>query len=222
VQAQDEPKGKDSSSKDQHDVADVDDNDEGSTICHGEPASGTENNNRPQVTEGSTSSFGTTTPGSTSGTNNNTATLSGFASNGGIGIAHHSSSIFPHMAGPPPPSFDMMRRGSMNSAAGFMDDSFFRRPSLGFDMNAMDNFFSSNRRDSMDSSTAVLDAAIMDLSRRRFSTMGAMNMISEPVPPPSFALGGSVTSQHESISQRQQQLKQQQRELEQRQRDLAF
>jgi hypothetical protein len=134
---------------------------------------------------------------------------------------NNNPSIFPTMAGPPHhSSFDMMRRGSMNSAAGFMDDSFFRRPSLGFDMNAMDNFFSNNRRDSMDSSTAALDAAILDLSRRRFSTMGAMSIGAEP--PPTFASGSSASSQHESISQRQQQLKQQQRELEQRQRDLEF
>jgi hypothetical protein len=184
-------------------------------------------------TSSTTGATGTTSSSSNNNNINNTtsagappppfsSTSTSIADNSGIGIAHPSNSIFPHMAGPPPPSFDMMRRGSMNSAAGFMDDSFFRRPSLGFDMNAMDNFFSNNRRDSMDSSTAVLDAAIMDLSRRRFSTLGAMNMIPEPVPPPSFASGNSVTSQHESISQRQQQLKQQQRELEQRQRDLEY
>lgn len=137
------------------------------------------------------------------------------------------------------------RRGSMNSGFGNMEDFFGRRPSFGFDM-GMDSFF--GRRDSMDSTTAALDAAIMDLSRRRYSAA-----ISGPVPtsnvlgPPGTSMGsmnmGSMgnahypshglnpgammpppqgSQTHESITQRQQQLQQQQRELEQRQKELEF
>jgi hypothetical protein len=66
------------------------------------------------------------------------------------------------------------RRGSFN-----MDDFFAgRRASIGFDSGAsftMDNFFGgpAGRRDSLDSTTAALDAAIMDLSRRRLSVIGS-------------------------------------------------
>ena len=56
------------------------------------------------------------------------------------------------------------RRGSLASVG--MDDLFGRRPSMGFDVNNMDLFA---RRDSMDSTAAALDAAFLDLTRRRSS-----------------------------------------------------
>jgi hypothetical protein len=59
------------------------------------------------------------------------------------------------------------RRGSMASTNFNMDDFFGRRASMGgFDMN-MDSLFA--RRESLDSTAAALDAAIMDLNRRRYS-----------------------------------------------------
>jgi hypothetical protein len=159
------------------------------------------------------------------------------------------------MAGIPPAgglsssgSLGMMmdhRRGSMGSGFGNMDDFFSaRRNSFGFDM-GMENFF--GRRDSMDSSTAALDMAIMDLSRRRYSAaMGAANVplshhaqstsdLGAPqsiggfgFPSPPGIMGPSASGPHighpstDSIVQRQQQLQQQQRELEQRQKELEF
>jgi hypothetical protein len=141
------------------------------------------------------------------------------------------------------------RRGSMSSGMGNMDDFFGRRPSFGFDM-GMDPFF--GRRDSMDSTTAALDAAIMDLSRRRYSaamgggppppgvtdlgggpqtSAGNSSMGNNPYYPPqgmgmgmpsSATVGSGGSQTHESIAQRQQQLQQQQRELEQRQKELEF
>eukprot|EP00547_Thalassionema_nitzschioides_P000738 CAMPEP_0194214986 /NCGR_PEP_ID=MMETSP0156-20130528/16452_1 /TAXON_ID=33649 /ORGANISM="Thalassionema nitzschioides, Strain L26-B" /LENGTH=794 /DNA_ID=CAMNT_0038943379 /DNA_START=95 /DNA_END=2479 /DNA_ORIENTATION=+ len=59
------------------------------------------------------------------------------------------------------------RRSSMNFPQSFdqMNEIFNRRSSVGFDGN--DAMFS--RRDSLDSTTAVLDACIMDLTRRRMS-----------------------------------------------------
>lgn len=124
------------------------------------------------------------------------------------------------------------RRESMGSGFGNMDDIFGRRPSLGFDM-GMDNFF--GRRDSMDSTTAALDAAIMDLSRRRYSAaMGGAGAIPNAADlgglgSLGFGSTGMMTSAgppggpaHDSITQRQQQLQQQQRELEHRQKELEF
>jgi hypothetical protein len=132
------------------------------------------------------------------------------------------------------------RRGSMGSGFGNMDDFFgARRNSFGFDM-GMENFF--GRRDSMDSSTAALDMAIMDLSRRRYSAaMGANVPMHAPptsdlglpqgsmgsfgFPPPGMMAASSISApsgSNDSIMQRQQQLQQQQRELEQRQRELEF
>ena len=132
------------------------------------------------------------------------------------------------------------RRGSMGSGFGNMDDFFgVRRNSFGFDM-GMENFF--GRRDSMDSSTAALDMAIMDLSRRRYSAaMGAnVPMHGQPTsdmglpqtsigsfgfPPPGMMSSSSASAQsgsNDSIMQRQHQLQQQQRELEQRQKELEF
>lgn len=140
-------------------------------------------------------------------------------------------------------SLNMMmdhRRGSMGSGFGNMDDFFgARRNSFGFDM-GMENFF--GRRDSMDSSTAALDMAIMDLSRRRYSAaMGAnvpmhgpptsdlglpqSSMGSFGFPPPGMMSSSSASAQsgsNDSIMQRQHQLQQQQRELEQRQKELEF
>lgn len=115
-----------------------------------------------------------------------------------------------------------VRRNSMNSS-GFMDDSFFtRRSSIGFDM-GMEGFFN-GRRDSMDS--AAIDAAIVDLSRRRLS---AAHMPSMTDMPPAMGYGTGMMGSapqgggtHENITQRQQQLQQQQRELEQRQKELEF
>jgi hypothetical protein len=142
-----------------------------------------------------------------------------------------------------PGSLSMMmdhRRGSMGSGFGNMDDFFgARRNSFGFDM-GMENFF--GRRDSMDSSTAALDMAIMDLSRRRYSAaMGAsVPMHGQPTsdlglpqssmgsfgfPPQGMMASSSASAQsgsNDSLMQRQQQLQQQQRELEQRQKELEF
>ena len=117
----------------------------------------------------------------------------------------------------------VQRRGSMASFG--MDDFFGRRPSLGFDM-GMDAFF--GRRDSMDSTAVALDAALMDLSRRRYSSaMGSLpspDAMSYGAPPPVSSASQASGSQasHESITARQQQLQQQQRELEQRQKELEF
>jgi TolA-binding protein len=135
----------------------------------------------------------------------------------------------------PPSFFD--RRGSMASA-GF-DDFFGRRPSFGFDN--LDLF---GRRESMDSTTAAIDQAIMDLSRRRYSVapsglggapgdLGSTgNTFQNPASFSSFpSSGGGVgSSVHDSsnadtiaqVAQRQQQLQQQQRELEQRQKELEY
>jgi hypothetical protein len=140
------------------------------------------------------------------------------------------------------------RRGSMGSGFGNMDDFFgARRNSFGFDL-GMENFFG-GRRDSMDSSTAALDMAILDLSRRRYSAaMGAgglpppshgpptsdlgvpqTSMGSFGFPPPGMMSSGSggggaqsSYSSHDSIAQRQHHLQQQQRELELRQKELEF
>ena len=56
------------------------------------------------------------------------------------------------------------RRGSLASVG--MEDLFGRRPSMGLDV-GMDNLF--DRRASMDSTAAALDAAFLDLTRRRSS-----------------------------------------------------
>ena len=75
-----------------------------------------------------------------------------------------NSNVAPHSA----PGAGMDRRGSMASTNFNMDDFFGRRSSMGmgFDMN-MDSLF--QRRESLDSTAAALDAAIMDLNRRRYS-----------------------------------------------------
>ena len=79
-----------------------------------------------------------------------------------------------------------LRRSSMGSVGFHNMDDFFgaRRNSFGFDtMGGMENFFG-GRRDSMDSSTAALDMAIMDLSRRRYSAaMGASSSHNGSLPP---------------------------------------
>mmetsp|Transcript_2123 Transcript_2123/g.4627 ORF Transcript_2123/g.4627 Transcript_2123/m.4627 type:complete len:812 (-) Transcript_2123:154-2589(-) len=63
------------------------------------------------------------------------------------------------------------RRNSLSSMSFNMDDFFGpgagRRPSMGGDSTFPDALF--GRRDSLDSSTAALDAAIFDLTRRRLS-----------------------------------------------------
>lgn len=63
------------------------------------------------------------------------------------------------------------RRNSLSSMSFNMDDFFGpgagRRPSMGGDSSFPDALF--GRRDSLDSSTAALDAAIFDLTRRRLS-----------------------------------------------------
>ena len=65
----------------------------------------------------------------------------------------------------------MDRRNSLSSMSFNMDDFFGpgagRRPSMGGDSTFPDALF--GRRDSLDSSTAALDAAIFDLTRRRLS-----------------------------------------------------
>lgn len=62
------------------------------------------------------------------------------------------------------------RRGS----GILMDDFLGRRASIGFDM-GVDRLF--DRRDSMDSTTAALEGAIMDFTRRRYSLLGGGGMI---------------------------------------------
>jgi hypothetical protein len=99
------------------------------------------------------------------------------------------------------------------------------------------------RRGSMDSTTAVLDAAIMDLTRRRLSmAMGGLPSdgyggMSDPISSfggmnsmimlPMGAMSGTTPSSAastavSSINARQQQLQEQQRELERRQKELEL
>lgn len=105
------------------------------------------------------------------------------------------------------------RRSSMNfpNSLDHMNDMFGRRSSVGFDGN--DVMFS--RRDSLDSTTAVLDACIMDLTRRRMSM--AMRMqpssnqqgnnndsvntrsLDSSMPPPQTKHGGGVTTNSQSL-----------------------
>jgi hypothetical protein len=120
----------------------------------------------------------------TSNSNNLTTNVVGGGGGGGFGTGG-SMNLTQMMMDPQL----LLRRTSMGSAGtttgfGNMDDFFgnTRRNSFGMDlMGGMDYFFGNNnhnnstgRRDSMDSSTAALDMAIMDLSRRRYSAaMGA-------------------------------------------------
>jgi hypothetical protein len=117
-------------------------------------------------------------------------------------------------------------------------DALFRRPS-GF----AEVELAMGRRGSMDSTTAVLDAAIMDLTRRRLSmamgglpsdgfggmsdplsSFGRMNsMMMLPMGGMSGATTSSVASTTvSSINARQQQLQEQQRKLERRQKELEL
>jgi hypothetical protein len=94
-----------------------------------------------------------------------------------------------------------------------------------------------NRRGSMDSTTAVLDSAIMDLTRRRLSmAMGGIpDSFGMPLGDPfginsmggMMGMAGMGTSNSpstavNSINARQQQLQEQQRELERRQKELEL
>ena len=98
-------------------------------------------------------------------------TIGGMQGSGGVvggGGVGPSSMMNPHHhSGPTAPPTMLDRRGSLASSGFEMDDIFGgRRGSLGFDM-GMENLFA--RRGSMDSTTAVLDAAIFDLTRKRYS-----------------------------------------------------
>ena len=123
--------------------------------------------------------------------------------------------------------------GNMSIDASSMSDIFGRRSSINFD----DSFF--GRRDSLDTSTAVIDACILDLTRRRISmamgvpaTQGGVSNdlgIPTPVGPggvnPMAASGGSHQSfgpqnAATSIAARQQQIQQQQMELDKRQKEI--
>jgi hypothetical protein len=134
----------------------------------------------------------------------------------------------------------MDRRGSV--AAGLqpldpsMGDLFARRPSVGFDPDIF------SRRDSLDSTTAVLDAAILDLTRRRFSMLPPAGLGGElgfsggnVAAAASASLGGGggmgspggggmmvpqTQTAVNTLAARQQQLQEQQRELERQQREL--
>ena len=125
--------------------------------------------------------------------------------------------------------------------AMFGPTSSSRRPSGFTDMDFLD---SASRRDSLDSTTAVLDAAMMDLTRRRLSI--AVGPQQPPPPQQAHSVAGSygygnhrresigdnnqrvnsnsssTAAYSASLAARQQQLKQQQRELEQKQRELEL
>lgn len=122
--------------------------------------------------------------------------------------------------------------GSLPIDASSMSDIFGRRSSMGFD----DSFF--GRRDSLDSSTAVIDACILDLTRRRISMAmgvpaqtGGANDLSLAAPTGQGA-GNSMsgpTATHQpfgapnpisSLAARQQQIQQQQMELDKRQKEI--
>ncbi|KAL3925553.1 MAG: hypothetical protein SGILL_000327 [Bacillariaceae sp.] len=92
-----------------------------------------------------------------------------------------------------------------------------------------------NRRGSMDSTTAVLDSAIMDLTRRRLSmAMGGipdfmpmsdpfgMNSMGGMMGMAAMGTSNSASTAVNSINARQQQLQDQQRELERRQKELEL
>lgn len=112
---------------------------------------------------------GITSFATSNNTNNSAPFLGGTAARGGgvIDMNHNNNSN----------NFNAMssdnRRGSMGSTFGNLDEFFGRRPSFGFDM-GMDTFF--GRRNSTDSSTAALDLAIMEMSRRRYSTAAGAGM----------------------------------------------
>lgn len=104
----------------------------------------------------------------------------------------------------PPQSAPQDRRGSMGSTGFAMDDLFagaIRRPSLGFDgpQGAMGPVAAEaalfGRRDSIDSTTAALDAAILDLTRRRYS-MAMGPGAGFDVPPSASAAAAASQGQH--------------------------
>jgi len=156
-----------------------------------------------------------------------------------IGGTQHPSTL------PAPPLHNdatgvMDRRGSMASMNFNMDDFFNRRPSMGMDSGGnMDLLFgAAARRGSMDSTSAALDAAILDLQRRRFSVAAmetdnnnAMSSFQQQQPHAAGPPNGNANNHNHnvnnanhmsSISARQHQLQQQQRELEQRQKELEL
>jgi hypothetical protein len=121
--------------------------------------------------------------------------------------------------------------GNLGIDSAVIPDIFGRRSSLGLD----DSFF--GRRDSLESSTAMIDACILDLTRRRLSmAMGSpsqsatMNndialQSSVPItglPSSSVASNQSFSSQNSlsAIASRQQQIQQQQLELDKRQKEI--
>lgn len=126
-----------------------------------------------------------------------------------------------------------MGMGNLPIDATSMSDIFGRRSSIGFD----DAFF--GRRDSLDSSTAVIDACILDLTRRRISMAmgvpappgGATNDLGLPTPigPGAVNPMAGSTNVHQSfgtqnaatsLAARQQQIQQQQMELDKRQKEI--
>jgi len=83
------------------------------------------------------------------------------------------------------------------------------------------------RRDSLESTAAVLDACILDLTRRRRSTMGGMSSNNDMGPPLGAGLGvaGQLSSEsglQSALAARQHQLRMQQAELEKRQQELEL
>lgn len=94
------------------------------------------------------------------------------------------------------------RRGSLSSLTG-MDDLFGRRPSVGLDLGVgapgtTDSLF--GRRDSMDSTSAALDAAILDVARRRSSLWGPAGSAGGGTTAAAAAAAGGVGDMHDFSS----------------------